>query len=141
MTTTTSLHQLSVAEAAARISTPGTATHHGLSMMAEACAERSVPFLVTCVPYKHDRFLYEPRFPRPAEAVGDDYQGGVTREVLKAGASIGFEVIPVDGAMLLRTLAGDRLHCGDGHPNELGHRVLADVLEPALRAKLAELEG
>lgn len=129
-----------VAEAASRVSTPGTAVHHALTLMAEACAERGVPFLVTCVPHKHDRYLYEPRFPRPADAVGDDYRGVLTREVVKAGEALGFEVIPVDGTMLRRTTAGDRLHCGDGHPNQLGHRVLADVLVSALRVKLDDLE-
>ena len=129
-----------VAQTAVRVSTPGTAVQHALTLMAAACAERGVSLLVTCVPFQHDRYLYEPRFPRPPEAFGVDYRGVVTREVRKAGEAIGFEVIAVDGAMLRRTMAGDRLHCGDGHPNPLGHRVLADVLEPALWAKLDELE-
>ena len=126
--------------AASRVSTPGTAVNHALTLMSEGCARRGVPFLVTCVPFKHDRYLYEPRFPLPAEAVGADYRGVLTREVARAGEAMGFQVIAVDAAMLSRTALGDRLHCGDGHPNQLGHRIVADVLEPVLRARLEALE-
>ena len=60
----------------------------------------------------------------------------LAREVQSAGKSIGFQTVSVDGEMLRRSKAGERLHCGDGHPNELGHTVMADALEPVLRKRL-----
>ncbi|MBL4770705.1 MAG: hypothetical protein JKY61_06100 [Planctomycetes bacterium] len=119
------------------ISTPGKATHHGLTRMAESCAQHGVPLLVTSMAHKHDRYLYEPNHPMPVGAQGADYMSSLSRNVKLAGEAIGFQTVSADGAMLRRTLAGDRLHCGDGHPNELGHSIMADALEPLLRELLA----
>ncbi|MFT4648260.1 MAG: lysophospholipase L1-like esterase [Glaciecola sp.] len=118
------------------ISSPERATHYGLTRIAAACAERGLPLIVTSMAHKHDRYLYEPNHPMPAQAEGPDYMSSLAREVQAAGQSIGFQTVSPDGVMLGLTKAGQRLHCGDGHPNALGHKVMADVLEPLLRKEL-----
>ncbi len=125
-----------VDRATACITDPERATHYGLGRIAAACAERGVPLIVTSMAHKHDRYLYEPNHPMPPGASGLDYMSSLARQVQGAGKTLGFQTLSPDGVMLSMTQAGQRLHCGDGHPNELGHRIMADLLEPALRGLL-----
>ncbi len=125
-----------IERAANCISDPTRAVHYGLTRLAAACAEHEVPFIVTSIAHKHDRYLYEPNYPMPEGAIGKNYMGSLARNVQAAGKIIGFETVSVDGEMLRQSKAGQRLHCGKGHPNAQGHGVLADGLESVLRKRL-----
>ncbi len=109
---------------------------HAMELMAKVCAERGVPLLVSSFPHKHDRYLYEPGFPRPAWAQSPNFQGALSLVAQELGKRLGFAVVDLDRAMLAKTNAGVRLHCGDGHPNEVGHRLIADELLPVVRGLL-----
>jgi len=122
-----------VAEASHWIVAADQPAHHALQAMAEACQERGVPLVVTSVAHKHDRYLYEPRFPRPEAADSPEFQSRLTQALVEASQSLALQVLPIDGVMLSHTLAGERLHVGDGHPNRRGHEVIAEGLEPGLR--------
>lgn len=125
-----------VRDTAARVSDPTSPTFHALQRMQALCAKRGIPLVLFAVAHGHDRFLYEPAYPQPEPLPGPDFRSDLSQEVERAAATIGFETLHVDGAMAQRVQAGERLHCGDGHPNARGHEVIADVLAPWVAREL-----
>ena len=119
-----------VRDTAGRVAEPTSPTFHALERMQAACAERGIPLLVFAVAHGHDRYLYEPAYPQPEPLPGPDFASVLTQQVQLASEAIGFATLNVDGVMAARVQAGERLHCGDGHPNALGHQVIADELAP-----------
>ncbi len=102
----------------------------------QACAERSTPLLVFSVVHHHDEYLYEPRAPRPPIEDQAGFTSHLALRLAQAGEELGFATVSVDAEMLQAVGRGERLHCGDGHLNERGNAVVADVLEPRLRELL-----
>ena len=125
---------------AARIPDPASVTYMLLSKIDALCEQRGLPLLVFNVAHRHDQYLYEPQFPAPDIEDSARYQTVVTRQLARAGRRIGFETLSTDAAFLHAVEAGQPLHCGDGHPNERGHEVLADLLEPVLRARIRAMD-
>lgn len=119
-----------------RLIDPDSAIHHALTLVRDACRERGLPILVTFVPHYHDQYLYEPRFPFPEDLGPAPFRTYFTQRVAEACDMLGMPFVSVDDAFLERSLEGVRLHVGDNHPNAEGHRILADRLEPTLRAML-----
>jgi len=115
---------------------PESAPRHALELVARACRERGVPLVVTHVAHKHDRYLYEPRFPCPEDMGPAPFATYTTRRIQEACNALGVEFVPLDDRFLAACRAGRRLHVGDGHPNAEGHRIVADALEGPLRAAL-----
>ncbi|MEZ6019759.1 MAG: SGNH/GDSL hydrolase family protein [Planctomycetota bacterium] len=120
-----------------RLADPQEPSHHALVEMARECREHGVPFVAVAVPFEHDQHLYEPRFPAPPHDPGRQGPSMLSVALAKVGQAEGFPVWNVDRAMGAQAAAGVRLHCGDGHPNAEGHRVIADQLAPALAKRLA----
>jgi lysophospholipase L1-like esterase len=125
--------QAKVRAVAERMLDPGTPARHALAAMCAWCQARSVPLVVLVLPHKHDQYLYEPLCERP------DFDGTtiVTKTLARAGLELGFPVLNVDRAMWEASGRGERLHCGDGHLNEAGNRLVARELGPFLEALLA----
>jgi lysophospholipase L1-like esterase len=115
---------------------PQSVSRHALGLLRDACEERGIPLLITHVPHKHDQYLYEPRFPAPLDLGPSPHRTYLTQCLQSACTALGLPLIPVDEAYLQAAQAGTNLHVGDGHPNGEGHRIIADALEPALRALL-----
>lgn len=125
--------QAKVRTMAERMLDPRTPARHALATMRAWCEARSVPFVVVVLPHKHDQYLYEPLCERP------DFDGTtvVTKTLGRLGAELDFPVLDVDRAMWEATGRGERLHCGDGHLNEAGNRLVAQELGPRLEELLA----
>ena len=115
---------------------PNSPSYHAKGELARACQARDVPLLVFNFPHQHDRYLYEPRFPRPPWVQVPKYQGPLSQAAEALGKIFGFHTVDMDHALLERTNAGDRLHIGDGHPNRAGHKLIAEQLTPMVRELL-----
>ena len=121
-----------VREVSERMLKPNSTARHALSEMRAWCAKRSIPFGVVVLPHKHDQYLYEPSSGRP------DFDGttSLTKALLRVGSELDFPVFNIDALMFEATGKGESLHCGDGHFNAAGNRLLADALKPQLEAWL-----
>lgn len=125
-----------VRQAGDKIAAARSVTHHALTLIRDACVERGIGLLITHVPHKHDQYLYEPEFPAPKPLGKRPFRSYISRSLTKACSKLGVPFIPVDEAFLQVCRKGQSLHVGDGHPNALGHRLIADKLETALRSML-----
>jgi len=123
----------------AQIDDPAAPVHHALSELAKTCEAHGTPVLVTSVAFGHDQHLYEPRFPAPEGISPEGYRADLALAIDQAAGSLHFQAISVDEAMLRHCRAGERLHCGDGHPNAQGHQVVAETLAPEVRKALSRL--
>jgi lysophospholipase L1-like esterase len=125
-----------VTEACDRLTDVESVTHMLLGRIQALCAREQLPLLVFNVAHKHDQYLYEPRFPRPEIEDEAGFKTYLNERLEQAAATIGFETVSLDAAMLRAVGEGHRLHCGDGHLNEYGNEVVARALEPAVRRLL-----
>lgn len=100
----------------------------------DRCEERGARLVLATVPHRHDQALYDPRFEAPPEGLE---VSAWSRQVAALGARLGVPVAVLDGAFIEHVTLGEFLHMGDGHPNGLGHELIADALEPLVREALA----
>lgn len=120
-----------------RIDQPGGVTEMTLGRIAALCAEREVALVAVAFPHNHDQHLYNPEAPPPSELDEDVRTSELTRRLAQLGERLGFATVSIDAALYAEASAGRNLDCGDGHYNARGNRVVADVLEPVVRAALS----
>ena len=134
---------LEVERYAKRIRDEDSAARYCLAQLANACQERGIPLIVVAVPFHHDQYVYEPNYPMPDKWPSpmdldvECFQTTFSQEIEMACKHVGAQFVSVDHALLQASRKGVRLHLGDGHLNEAGHRLVADQLEPVLRGHLA----
>ena len=133
--------QRGIEELVGQVVDPTSPMNHALGLIAGECQRRAVPLIAFTMPHGHDRYLYEPNFPFPPRALNPEYHSPLTREVLRAAKNLEFEALSIDAVMLRETRKGQRLHGGDGHPNQAAHRLIAEFLEPILRKRLHALDN
>ncbi len=118
-------YRAEIARLCEQIVAPDSVTRMLLGRLNAACETMGAPLVAFSVPHHHDRYLYQPGSMRPEIPAVGAYRTVLSRSLAQAGESLGFEVFSVDQALLDEVDQGHVLHVGDGHPNELGHRVLA----------------
>ena len=95
----------------------GSATHALLERLQRSAEEIGAPLVAFSIA-PHDPFLFIPGLPEPAEVVeaereGRDYETKLSRELARAGETLGFRTFSVDHAMLRAVRSGDNLNNGD----------------------------
>lgn len=108
---------------------PGAPIHEALRRLAERVAAGGATFVVVCCPFAHDPHLVDPRLTAPPEGRRESVFSATVREQCRA---LGIRCVSVDEAFARQVERGERLHVGDGHPNALGHRLIAGVLTEEL---------
>lgn len=122
-----------VLEVCERMHKPETPARHALSEIRAWCAQRSTPFAVVVLPHKHDQYLYEPSSGRPPDFDGST---ALTKALTRVARELDFPLLSIDAQMFEASARGESLHCGDGHFNAAGNRMLAQALGPKLEAWL-----
>ena len=120
---------------------PDSVTHMLLGRLRAAAAELGAPLVAFSVAHHHDRFLYAAKVAPPREALEAPFETCLSERLARAGEQLGFRTFSVDQAMLDAVRAHGDLHCGDGHLNELGNRVVAERIVAELRPLLEDLRA
>lgn len=133
----------SIEDMCADLVDPDSVTHMLLGRLRATAADLGAPMVAFSVAHHHDQFLYAANVPPPAGVVGADppFETCLSTRLREAGEELGFRTFSVDQAMLAAVLAEGDLHCGDGHLNELGNRVVAERIVEELRPIVAELRA
>jgi hypothetical protein len=121
---------------------PNSPISHALEELRALCERRGASLVAFALPHHNDRYLLDPRLPRPhpdPSSSNPSYRTRMSADLAAAGARIGFHTVDVDAALEAAVSTGAFLHCGDDHLSVEGHRVVADALEPALREELARI--
>lgn len=122
-----------VLEVCERMHDPSTPARHALGLIRAWCAQHSIPLGVVVLPHKHDQYLYEPTSGRPPSFDGTT---ALTKALSRVAAELDFPLLSIDAQMFEATGKGLTLHCGDGHFNAAGNRMLAEALIPRIEAWL-----
>lgn len=122
---------------------PESVTHMLLGRLRATAQELGAPMVAFSVAHHHDQFLYAANVRPPPGVVGADppFETCLSSGLRAAGEELGFRTFSVDQAMLAAVLAQGDLHCGDGHLNELGNRVVAERIVEELRPLVDELRA
>ena len=112
------------------------------------CGKLEADLYAFVLPHLHDRYLYDPTSPPPAELearIAGQLATGATAlthgsaRLAELGQRLGFETFAVDRALYEVTRTGVNLDCGDEHLNARGNRLVADVVSANLRAAVDAL--
>lgn len=125
------------ARLAEQLVTPGATTRMLLGELARECDDLGVPLVAFSVPHHHDRYLYQIGPHRPEIPEGAAFRTDLSRRLAEAGAELGFATFAVDDAYLEHLDEAGSLHVGDGHPNEIAHRLIAERVTRILRPYVA----
>jgi lysophospholipase L1-like esterase len=123
-------------EGAARLSDelvdPDSVTHMLLRRLKAACDAESAPLIVFSVPHHHDRYLYQLGPYRPEIPADVEYKTDFSLRIEEAGEQLGFQSFAVDQDFLDVIDEAEILHVGDGHPDGVAHRIVANRLREEL---------
>ena len=125
---------------------PGSRSSRLLQALKARCDALGAPLVAFVLPHLHDRYLYDPCTPPPAELeqvlAREPARTVLThgsRRLQEVGARLGFATFSVDRALLDVVRQGVNLDCGDEHLNARGNQVVALQVAASLRAPLAAL--
>ena len=110
----------------------GAVTHELLARIDATCRARELPLVVLGIPHHHDQYLYDAGQSLPAGESASPFLTPVSKALARAGHTIGFATISVDQRFLEEARRGVVLNCGDGHLNERGNELVAEVLAERL---------
>ena len=114
---------------------PDAPIHEALRRLTEAVERDDAELIIVACPFGHNSYLVDPRVASPPAGRPESTY---STTVMEACAELGVTSLAVDLAFGRAVADGALIHVGDGHPNELGHEIIAEELLPVIVDALAE---